>query len=148
VLLAVREACGFGVVYLLMAWQDAGLNLLNLGLNRMIGVILSIIGGYLAITATSSPAQQPLARWLGGIVPEPPEKPRNDFEAATMMPELASDLPAITLPVRFVLGAVGMVLLVVAFWLVFNTAIGLVNNPNPREFYILPCSEIFGSDIC
>jgi tetratricopeptide (TPR) repeat protein len=142
-ILAVRETFGIGVLFLLMAWQDAGLNLLHLGVNRWIGVLVAILGGYLAITATSSPAQQPLARLLGGIVPKAPEKPKTDFEAATMLPEHISDLPAITLPVRFILGAAGMMLMVLAFWLVFNTAIGLLNNPNPPEFYVPTCAEVF-----
>lgn len=141
--LAVREAVGIGVLFLLMAWQDAGLNLLHLGVNRWVGVLVGIVGGYLAITATSSPAQQPLAGWLGGIVPEAPEKPKNDFEAATMLPEHISQLPAITLPVRLILGVAGITLMALAFWLVFNSAIGLLNNPNPPEFYIPSCSEVF-----
>lgn len=148
-LLAVRETLGVGVLFLLMAWQDAGLNLLNVGIARWAGVLVGIVGGYLAITATSSPAQQPLARWLGGVVPEPPEKPKTDFEAATMLPEHISQLPAITLPVRFILGIAGVTLMALAFWLVFNTAIGLLNNPNPTDFYIIPCSEVFEvPDLC
>ena len=142
-LLALREALGFGVVFLLMAWQDAGLNLLHLGVNRWAGVLVSMVGGYLAITATSSPAQQPLARWLGGVLPEQPEKPKNDFDAATTLPEHVSQLPAITLPVRLVIGAFGGLLLVLAFWLVFNTAIGLLSNPNPKPFYVPTCQEVF-----
>jgi tetratricopeptide (TPR) repeat protein len=145
-LLAVREAFGVGVVFLLMAWQDAGLNLLSLGVNRWIGVLVSVVGGYLAITATSSPAQQPLARWLGGVVPEPPEKPTTDFEAATMTPENVSELPAITLPVRFLMGAFGGALMVLAFWLVFSTAIGLLSNPNPKPYYLPTCNEVFTND--
>lgn len=148
-LLALREALGIGVVFLLMAWQDAGLNLLRLGVNRWVGVLIGIVGGYLAITATSSPAQQPLARWLGGVVPEPPDRPANDFEAATLLPEHITQLPAITLPLRLFLGAAGLALLGLAFWLVFSTAIGLLNNPNPPEFYIIPCSEVFGvAELC
>jgi tetratricopeptide (TPR) repeat protein len=147
--LAVREAAGFGLVALLMAWQDAGLDLLQLGINRWIGVLVSIIGGYLLITATSSPQQQPLARWLGGVVPEPPEKPENDFEAMSVMPEYVSELPAITLPFRLVFGTVGMVMLALAFYLVFSTAIGLISNPNPPEFYIISCAEVFEvADLC
>jgi tetratricopeptide (TPR) repeat protein len=143
VLLAVREAAGFGVVFLLMAWQDAGLNLLHLGINRLVGIIISILGGYLLITATSSPAQQPLARWLGGVVPEPPEKPLNDFEAASIAPQSVSNIPAITFPTRLALGAAGSILIVLAFWLVFSTAIGLLNNPNPKPYYLPTCAETF-----
>ncbi len=149
IVLAFRETLGIGVLFLLMAWQDAGLNLLQVGINRWIGVLIGILGGYLAITATSSPAQQPLARWLGGVIPQAPEKPTSDFEAATMQPEHISQLPAITLPVRLILGAAGITLMALAFWLVFNTAIGLLNNPNPPAFYIPSCSEVFEvTDLC
>ena len=148
-LLAVREAFGFGVVALLMAWQDAGLDLARLGLSRWLGVLVSIVGGYLIVTATSSTQQQPLATWLGGVVPEPPEQPKNDFEAATLMPEHITQLPAITLPVRFLLGSLGLVLVALAVWLVFGTAIGLLTNPNPPDFYVPSCAEVFeGSGLC
>jgi tetratricopeptide (TPR) repeat protein len=141
--LAIREAFGFGVVTLLMAWQDAGLDLLRLGINRWLGVLISVIGGYLIITATSSHQQQPLATWFGGVVPEPPEKPKNDFEAATLMPEHITQLPSLTLPVRLLFGVLGLGLFALSLWLVFHTAFGLVTNPNPTEFYVPSCLEIF-----
>lgn len=49
------------------------MNLLNMGVLRWLGVLLSFAGGYLVITAVSSPQQQPLAALLGGKVP--PRKP-------------------------------------------------------------------------
>lgn len=147
--LAVREAAGFGLVAFLMAWQDAGLDLLRLGPARLVGVLISVLGGYLVITATSSPQQQPLARWLGGVVPEPPEVPKDDFEAAGMSPQLITELPAITLPFRLVLGVLGIGILALAFYLVFSMSIGLITNPNPPEFYIMPCAEVFEvPDLC
>jgi tetratricopeptide (TPR) repeat protein len=142
-ILAVREAFGFGVVTLLMGWQDAGLNLLHMGVNRWAGVLVSVIAGYLVITATSSPQQQPLATWLGGVVPEPPERPKDDFEAAGVMPEHITQLPAITMPYRLVIGVLGLGLLALAFWLVFGSAIGLLTQQTPAEFYVPTCLEIF-----
>ncbi len=75
ILLALREALGFGALFLLLGWQDAGLNLANMGASRWIGVGLAILGGYFVVTALSSPQQQPLAGWLGGDVPETPPPP-------------------------------------------------------------------------
>jgi len=49
--LAAREAVGFGIVFVLMGWQDAGLNLLRMGASRWLGVLLSMLGGYLLVTA-------------------------------------------------------------------------------------------------
>lgn len=141
--LALREALGFGVVYLLMAWQDAGLNLAQLGTGRWAGVGLSVLGGYLLVTATSSPQQQPLARWLGGVVPEP-EEHDTQFDAAVAGPSYITQIPAITLPVRAAFGLAGLLLLVLAFSLVFNVALGLLNNPNPAPFYLPTFEEVFG----
>ncbi len=89
VLLAFREALGFGAVFLLMGWQDAGLNLLNLGAQRWLGVGLSIVGGYLLVTALSAPQQKPLAEWLGGHVPDlpPPAPPKPAYEQAEADPD-------------------------------------------------------------
>lgn len=141
--LAVREAAGFGVVYLLMAWQDAGLDLLQLGFGRLIGVVLSVLGGYLVITATSSPQQQPLAKLLGGEVPPPPEKPKSDFEAHTSEPEEVTEIPIIPAGLRIGLGLAGAVVLIVAFAMVFSTAVGLLGNPRPP---VVPTfEEIFGT---
>jgi len=97
-MLAVREAAGFGVLALLMAWQDAGLNLLAIGPARLFGVIMSVLGGYLLITATSSAQQQPLATMLGGVVPPAPPPPKNDFEAATTVQPPPTQLPQIRRP--------------------------------------------------
>jgi len=140
--MALREAAGFGMVYLLMAWQDAGLDLLQLGLPRLSGVMLALAGGYLVITATSSPQQQPLAKLLGGEVPPPPEKPKSDFEAYTSEPESVTEIPIIPPAARIGIGLVGAALLIVAFMLVFSTAIGLLSNPQPPT---LPTwDEVFG----
>ena len=62
--LALREAFGFGAAFLLLGWQDAGLNLARMGAQRWIGVGLSVFGGYLLVTALSAPQQKPLAALL------------------------------------------------------------------------------------
>jgi tetratricopeptide (TPR) repeat protein len=142
-LLAVREAFGVGFLYLLMGWQDAGLNLLNLGLPRLGGIILSIIGGYLLVTGTSSPQQKPLATWLGGRVPEkrPPEK-KDAFEEATGEPEDITEIPIIPNAVRVTMALVGIALLIGAFALVFSMSIGLFRNPTPPSFYVPTLEEL------
>jgi tetratricopeptide (TPR) repeat protein len=124
--LAWREAAGFGLVFLFMGWQDAGLDLLRLGPARWAGVALGIIGGYLLVTATSSPQQQPIARWLGGYVPDKPKPAKTRSDGVIEEP---TALPIIPPAVRTGLGAVGLVLIALAVWLVFNTAIQLLVNP-------------------
>jgi tetratricopeptide (TPR) repeat protein len=123
--LAWREAAGFGLLFLFMGWQDAGLDLLRLGPARWAGVALGLLGGYLVITATSSPQQRPIASWLGGQVP--PEK--IDRSADDGIVEEVTQLPIIPPALRLMLGLVGGALLLVAVWLVFNHAIQLLLNP-------------------
>ncbi|MBZ0290949.1 MAG: tetratricopeptide repeat protein [Anaerolineae bacterium] len=134
--LAWREAAGFGVFYLLLAWHDAGLNLLSLGINRWAGVAISILGGYLLVTATSSPQQQPLAQLLGGEVPENPpetdkETPAYEEDSATKVGLIIepTTLPIIPPLFRLLFAIGGLVLLGLAIWLVFGTAINLLLNP-------------------
>ena len=124
--LAWREAAGFGLFFLFMGWQDAGLNLLQMGFSRWIGIVIGLLGGYLVITATSSPQQQPLAKMLGGYVPD--FSNRNQDVKKGLVEE-ATHLPIIPPMVRVVMGIVGAVLLLLAVWLVFNTAINLLFNP-------------------
>lgn len=130
--LAAREALGFGVVFLLLAWQDAGLNLLNLGLTRWIGVVIALIGGYLLISATSSPQQRPLAGWLGGSIPPQPAaepKPQTDDASKAGLVTAPTSLPIIPPAWRAIMGLVGLVVLVIAFYLVFSTSLRLLLNP-------------------
>jgi tetratricopeptide (TPR) repeat protein len=137
--LALREALGFSVVFLLMGWQDAGLNLLRMGANRWFGVVLAFVGGYLVITATSSAQQKPLAAWLGGKVPPPtpkPDKKPSAYEEEALPPgpiQEPTDLPIIPAVLRFVFLAVGLAILIGAFILVFSTALALLRNPVPPE---------------
>ncbi len=142
VFLAIREALGVGFLYLLMAFQDAGLNFALLGSGRIGGIAMSILGGYLLVTATSSPQQKPLAGWLGGKVPAPKTpkvENKNEDEVKKVLgnpDEIPSSLPILPTGIRILLGVVGVVLLVSAFVLVFSTALALVRNPEPVEFYI------------
>lgn len=130
--LTLREAAAFGLVFLLLAWQDAGLNLLNVGRTRWVGVALALLGGYLLVSATSSPQQRPLARWLGGSVPppQPDAAPKAADDAGDIgLVKAPTNLPIIPTGWRAGMGLVGLVVLVIAFYLVFNTSLRLLLNP-------------------
>jgi len=133
--LAVREAAGIAGLYLLLGWQDARLDLLALGPRRWIGVLVSLLGGYLLVTATSSPQQHPLAGWLGGAVPPPP--PRRNPADGPAMPapgralEEPTALPMLPPSVRYGLGVAGVVLLGIAFALVLSHTLGWVGDNRP-----------------
>jgi tetratricopeptide (TPR) repeat protein len=136
--LALREALGFGVAFLLMGWQDAGLNFAIMGPSRWIGVVISIVGGYLLITATSSPQQQPLAKILGGQVPEKKkkEKPKLDYVEPDKTPQMGvvhddTELPIIPTGLRVFIGVVGLAILIFAFMMVFSQAVQLLGDPVP-----------------
>jgi tetratricopeptide (TPR) repeat protein len=134
-MLAVREAFGFGAVYLLMGWQDAGLNMALMGPSRWMGVAISILGGYLVGTALWSPQQRPLAGMLGGQIPQP--KPQNEkvkittiaHDAPMVVLEEQTELPIIPTWIRTVFAAVGLVILAIAFAMVFDRALELLPNP-------------------
>jgi len=150
---AWREVFGIFILFFLFAFQDAGLNVLDMGANRWMGVILSLVGSYLLVTATSSPQQQPLARILGGRLPEnnpkTPERRMNPF--AELLASLGmqidpenfhvgpihepSRLPVIPEWIRWVFGITGALMLVFAFYLVLTTAIGLLGL---QELYLDP----------
>jgi tetratricopeptide (TPR) repeat protein len=130
--LALREAAGVGLFFLVMAWQDAGLSLLQMGLMRWVGVGIGLIGGYLTVTATSSPQQQPIANWLGSQIP--PAIPDLNTPHATpgRALEEPTSLPILSVDVRYALGTIGGVLLVLAFIMVFHHALALItDNPPP-----------------
>lgn len=127
--LAVREVVGIGLLYLMMGWQDAGLNLLHMGVTRWLGVLLAFVGGYLVVSATSSPHQRML-RWLvktqaasGGNVRSGAIVPLTSLDASSAGP----DETVFTLPLsaRVLLGLVGGIILVFAFALVFFQALEL-----------------------
>lgn len=142
--LAVREAFGVGVLFLLVGFQDAGLNLLLLGPGRIAGIVLSILGGYLLVTATSSPQQQPLAKMMGGQVPEPrKEKPkREDYDDEFLDLESPTELPIIPTAVRITFGLIGTALIIGALALVFSTTITILRNPEPPSFYIPTLNDL------
>ncbi len=142
--LAWREAAGFGVVFLMMGFQDAGLNFLSMGA-RWAGVILSIIGGYLIVTATSSPQQQPLASWLGGQVPPKKKQALPEEVQRGQAFQEPTELPILSVYTRAVFGVIGGVLLIIAFWLVFSTALGLLSNP--KDFFLPSWDLIFDESV-
>jgi tetratricopeptide (TPR) repeat protein len=125
-LMAWREALGFGAAFLLLAFQDAGLTFARFGLGRWAGVGISIIGGYLLVTATSSPQQRGLGKLLGGDVPYGTDF---DGEEHHGVIEKETELPMIPTAARVVLGVIGSVMLVGAFMLVFSTALRLLVDP-------------------
>jgi tetratricopeptide (TPR) repeat protein len=130
--LAVREAAGITLFYFVMAWQDAGLDLFQMGFLRWLGVAVGMVGGYMLVTATSSPQQDPVASWLGGEMPAtvpdlntPHATPGRALEEETHLPIIADDT-------RYILGTVGVVLLIMALLLVFRHTFNLmVNDPPP-----------------
>jgi hypothetical protein len=127
VALAGREAAGFGLIFVFLAWQDAGLNLLQLGVMRWLGVLLGIVGGYLVVTATSSPQQQPIAGWLGGVIPDK-RKYKKSEDNEGLIEEL-SEIPMIPPATRLILGVAGAALLVIAAMLVLSVATRLLLDP-------------------
>jgi tetratricopeptide (TPR) repeat protein len=136
--LALREAAGIAGLFVFLGWQDARLDLLALGPRRWLGVLVSLLGGYLLVTATSSPQQRPLAGWLGGSVPPPPppEPPRlpgdpAPFRAPGRALQEPTALPILPAGLRYVLGALGLALLGIAFALVFYYTLGWVGDNRP-----------------
>jgi len=130
--LAVREAVGIAGLYVLLGWQDARLDLLALGPRRWLGVLVSLLGGYLVVTATSSPQQRPLAGWLGGAVP-PPRNPADGpaLPAPGRALEEPTALPMLPSSVRYGLGVAGVVLLGLAGALVLYYTLGWVGDNRP-----------------
>lgn len=149
--LAWREVWGVFLLFFLLAFQDSGLNFVNMGANRWMGVLLSLIGGYLVITATSSPQQTPLAKILGGRLPEDnpksPIRKLNPFASIWTLIGIEineesyyvgpihepSKLPIIPSSIRLVFGVSGCLMLIFAFYLVLPTALELLGRP---ELYL------------
>ncbi|MEL7236999.1 MAG: tetratricopeptide repeat protein, partial [Chloroflexota bacterium] len=65
VTLALREAVGVTMLFVVLAFQDAGLRLFGMDVMHAGGILLSLPGAYLLVTGTSSPQQNPVAGWLG-----------------------------------------------------------------------------------
>ncbi len=134
VLLALRETAGITLFYLVLGWQDAGIDLLALGPRRWFGVLLSAIGGYLVVTATSSPQQRGIAAWLGGRVPPP--QPDADAPVDLLQQQQVISAPGraleeptrlarIPADARYILGGLGILLLLLAFYMVAYHAVAL-----------------------
>jgi tetratricopeptide (TPR) repeat protein len=113
VLLAMREALGITLLFLLLAWQDAGLNLLELEPLHIAGIGFSLLGGYLLVTGTSSPSQRGVALLFGG-------KKDEDSE---------SNLRTIDKFTQYALSAIGIIGLLISFYMVFNHSIDLLLDP-------------------
>ncbi len=126
VLLAWREAVGFAIFFFLLAWQDVGLDLGNMTPERWLGIVFGLVGGYLLVTATSSPQQRGLAKLLGGKIPDAPYKGASIIERGTGAIQEVTQIPIIAMPLRVGFGVAGVVILGIGAWLVFNTAIDLL----------------------
>lgn len=143
--LALREAVGVGIAFVLLAWQDSGLNLVRLNASHWLGVGLSLVGGYFFVTAFSSPQQKGLAKLLGGKVPAKPEggkffeevevKPWEDHVALPSGPlQHPTSLPILPSWARLLFALIGIAILAFAFYLVFGNAIKLLLNPVEPTF--------------
>lgn len=106
-LLAFREAVAVSLLFLVLGFQDAGLDLSQMGRSRWLGIGLSLLGGYLLVTATSGSRQQPFGRWFSNQSGE-------------------GESPEITAEARTALGLMGGILLMVAFRLVLPIGLSLL----------------------
>lgn len=104
--LAFREAMAVSLLFLMLGFQDAGLDFSQMG-RRWLGVGLSVLGGYMLITATSATRQFPFGSWL------------SDKSDQATPPEIVPEA-------RAVIGLLGGVLLLVAFKLVLPIALSLL----------------------
>jgi tetratricopeptide (TPR) repeat protein len=124
--LALREALGPTVFFAMLALQDVGWLVGQVGPQRLFGVAVSFVASYLVVTATSGAQQQPLAKWFGGEVPS--GQVDKDIEGIIYE---ETQLPILPTPSRWLLGVGGLALAGLAFWLVFNASIRAVLNPEP-----------------
>ena len=140
--LAWREAVGLTLFFLLSAMQDAGMNFALMGPRRWLGVLLGFVGSYLLVTAASAPQQKPLAKLLGGSVPKKKKKNEDNFlsslinslhledEYSSHGPEEEpTELPIVPIPLRLIFGVGGLLLIGLAFSMVFSTAIEALQGP-------------------
>ncbi len=122
-LYALREVAGVVLIYFFLAVLDAGVTLTGIGLRGWGGLVLSAIGGYLAVTATSSPAQS-LFGELRKARAAPPirldSRLREDY-----LPDPVEDapFPILSKTWRIALGAAGAVILAVAAGLVLANSL-------------------------
>lgn len=113
IFLAVREAFGMSLIFVLMAFLDMHLNLQQAQARHLIGIIIALIGSYIVVTAASSPQQVPIAKWLGGVMPAKDKHKGWNTE----------DLLIIPWDSRIVLGLIGLTILILALVLVFAPSI-------------------------
>jgi tetratricopeptide (TPR) repeat protein len=128
-LLAYREVAAIVILYSLLAFQDARLDVLNIGVLRGLGILLSALGGYLLVSATSSPQQPRLTRWLGGSVPDQNIQHAQSINVGNRAIPEATQLLELSSAIRLTLGVIGVALLALALWLVFGDSIQLLFNP-------------------
>ncbi len=131
-LYALREVLGIALFFFLLAALDAGLNVIAIDLAGWIGVSLSALGGYMVVSATSSPAQRVFQPFLGGA--EAPSRPAVVDPGDGYLPPVVSEAPLPTLPegARWALGAVGSAILLVAAGLVLRHS--LVSTQQTLQF--------------
>lgn len=122
--LAIREAIPFGVLFWFLAILDSGLQLVSVGILRWLGVILSLSGGYLLITATSSPYQRLWIRYFGKAADNESEETPTETKAQAEPHKTILDEE-----VRQVIAVIGVTLLVIAFVMVLRRSMGLLLDP-------------------
>jgi len=127
-LYALREVLGIGLLFGIMAILDAGMNVRAIDPAGWVGLALSLVGAYLLVSATSSPAQRIFQRFLPPVAAssEAGPGPGGSRSAAPrsdgFLPEMVAEPPLPVLPIeaRAVLGTIGAVLLAVAGVLVLR----------------------------
>ncbi len=119
-LYALREVLGIVLFFGLIAMLDAGVSVTGIGPAGWGGVLLSLIGGYLLVSATSSPAQNVFQRFLTQPLARPPRPGDQDFLPSGQVVE---EVPTLSVEVRYVLGTIGAVLLIVAVVLVLRNSL-------------------------
>ena len=112
-LLAWRETAGISILFFSLAFMDSYLDILRIDAPHWAGILLSIVGGYVFITATSSPQQGILVKLFGGEVNSTSD----------------SKLPILPDTTRYILGGLALVVLLVAFGLTFSQSLELLFNP-------------------
>ena len=127
-LYALREVLGIFLLFGVMAILDAGMNVRAIDPAGWVGLALSLVGAYLLVSATSSPAQRIFQRFLPPVA-APAESAPGVAEARSaaqgrdgFLPEMVAEPPLPVLPfeARAVLGTIGAVLLAVAGVLVLR----------------------------
>ncbi len=144
---ALREVAGIFLLYVCLAILDAGLTLTGIGLAGWAGMLLSLAGGYLLVSATSSPCQRVFQRFL--VASDEAPAPA---QGEAYLPAMTSEqpLPMLPLEVRAVLGTIGGVLLAVAIVLVLQNSLlamqetlGMLDRHQLPEYLNGILSELF-----